>query len=256
METKMPLRKKLVYPLHCLKYRLFYYGLMLRNSLFAERRVADCRQIPIIINNYNRLTTLRDLVDGLHRRGYHNLYIIDNHSTYPPLLEYYKTVGCKVFMLKENLGWKAFRLSGIDKQFRNRFFVYTDSDIYLPDSCPDDILQHFYDILVHTPYTSKVGCALRIDDLPDCYARKAEVMQWEHRFWQRPLGNDMYLADIDTTFALHKPNLRIGHRETGHRIRVAGPYACQHRPWYVDSAHLDPEEQYYIDSVARPTWWT
>jgi hypothetical protein len=37
---------------------------------------------------------------------------------------------------------------------------------------------------------------------------------------------------------------------------VAGPYACQHRPWYVDSAHLDPEEQYYLDSVARPTWWT
>ena len=131
----------------------------------------------------------------------------------------------------------------IDKLFRNQFFVYTDSDIYLPDCVPDDFLQHFYDILVHTPYTSKVGCALRIDDLPDCYARKEEVLQWEQRFWQHPVGPDMYLSDIDTTFALHKPNLRIGHRETGHRIRVAGPYACQHRPWYVDSAHLDSEEQ-------------
>ncbi len=255
-EKKKPLRKRLVYPLHCLKYRLYYYGLALRNLLFAERHVDDCKQIPIIINNYNRLTFLRDLIGCLERRGYRNLYIIDNHSTYPPLLEYYKTLPYKIFHLDRNLGYRAFILAGIYKQFKNRFFVYTDSDIYLPDCCPDDFLKHFYDILVNTPYTAKVGCALRIDDLPDFYVRKNDVLQWERHFWEKPLGDDQYLADIDTTFALHKPNLRIGHRATGHRIRVAGPYACQHRPWYVDSAHLDPEEQYYLDSVARPTWWT
>ena len=68
-----------------LKYHLFYYTLEVRNFLFAERHVKDCKQIPIIINNYNHYTYLRDLIGCLERRGYRNLYIIDNHSTYCPL---------------------------------------------------------------------------------------------------------------------------------------------------------------------------
>lgn len=240
-----------------LKYHLFYYTLEVRNFLFAERHVKDCKQIPIIINNYNHYTYLRDPIGCLERRGYRNLYIIDNHSTYPPLLEYYDTLPYKIFRLEENLGFRAFVLSGIYKQFRNRFFVYTDSDIYLPDECPDNFLERFYRILTTRSYTAKVGNALRIDDLPDCYEQKKKVREWKAQFWQKPLGNDLYLAPIDTTFALHKPNTEIGHHYTGERIRVAGVCTAIHRPWYIDSAHLSEEEQYYADTVNRAnTFWT
>lgn len=239
-----------------LKFHFYYYALMLWNFFFAQRKVKDCKQIPIIINNYNRLTFLRDLVDGLQQRGYTNLYIIDNNSSYPPLLEYYKTAPCTVFRLDQNLGFRAFKLSGIYKRFRRQFYVYTDSDIYLPEACPDDFLQQFYRILVHAPYTTKVGCALRIDDLPDHYSQRDRVRQWESQFWQHPIGDDCYEAKIDTTFALYKPNTGIGVKRMARNIRVAGPYACQHRPWYIDSKNLDTEEQYYISSVSQTTMWS
>jgi len=69
------------------------------------------KDIPIIINNYNRLTTLQALISFLEKCGYRNLFIIDNASTFPPLLEYYEACPYKVFRLKDNVGhlslWKT-----------------------------------------------------------------------------------------------------------------------------------------------------
>ena len=239
-----------------LRYPLYYYSIMLRNFFFAEKEVKDYKEIPIIINNFNRYTMLRDLVECFEKRGYKNIYIIDNNSSYPPLLEYYKTIPYHVYRLKENLGFMTFKRSGIYKQFKNKFFVYTDPDIYLPDECPDDFIKHFYDILVSTPYCAKVGNALRIDDIPDCYASKAKVVEWESRYWQRPIGDDKYIAVIDTTLALYKPNVRVGTGYSGNRIRVAGKYTAIHRPWYIDSSNPDEEEIYYINSASQSTFWT
>lgn len=242
--------------LRLLRYPIYYYSIMLWNLFFAEKTVKDIKNIPIIINNFNRLTMLRDLVECFEKRGYNNIYIIDNNSTYPPLLKYYETCPHHVYRLKENLGFMAFKKSGIYKQFRNKFFVYTDPDIYLPEECPDDFLKYFYEILISTPYCAKVGNALRIDDLPDCFTNKDQVLAWESKYWQRPIGDDKYIAVIDTTLALYKPNVRVGIDYTGYRIRVAGKYTAVHRPWYIDSSNLDAEEQYYVNSVVQSTHWT
>ena len=67
----------------------------------------DYKSIPIIINNYNRLTSLKILISSLEKMGYKNLFIIDNASTYPPLLEYYNTCPYKVFRLNNNVGYLA-----------------------------------------------------------------------------------------------------------------------------------------------------
>ena len=48
-------------------------------------KIEDARQIPIIINSFNRLTTLKQLISSLEQRGLTNIYILDNNSTYPPL---------------------------------------------------------------------------------------------------------------------------------------------------------------------------
>lgn len=43
----------------------------------------------IIINNRNRLEYLEMLINSLEKKRYFNIFIIDNNSPYPPLLEFY-----------------------------------------------------------------------------------------------------------------------------------------------------------------------
>ena len=49
----------------------------------------DYQQIPIFINSRDRLICLQRLIDWLQNAGYRNIYILDNDSTYPKLLNYY-----------------------------------------------------------------------------------------------------------------------------------------------------------------------
>lgn len=221
-----------------------------------SKAVKDPKQIPIIINNYNRLTFPQALIDGLVSRGYTHIYIIDNASTYPPLLDYYKSIPYPVFMLKENIGFLAFRKTDIYKKFRNQYFVYTDSDIVLQDSCPDSFMAFFLHLLKKYPYVSKVGFALKIDDLPNSFDKKDEVIEWESQFWKKELEQDVYNARIDTTFALHRPNVKVGFSFTKKNLRVGGKYAALHMPWYNNSSNLSPEENFYVNSVSTSTHWT
>ena len=64
--------------------------------------------IPVIINNRNLLTWPKAMVRDLNKwEGIGDIYIVDNGSTYEPLLEWYATNPCKVVMLGENLGHQA-----------------------------------------------------------------------------------------------------------------------------------------------------
>lgn len=72
----------------------------IKKRFLGVKRI-NYKDIPIIINNYNRLEMLTKLIHGLENKGYHNLYIIDNQSTYPPLLEYYTKIPYPVYMLNK-----------------------------------------------------------------------------------------------------------------------------------------------------------
>ena len=61
----------------------YYYFL---REIISPSLIRDAKEIPIIINNFNRLTTLRLLTETLTACGYTNIYILDNASTYPPLV--------------------------------------------------------------------------------------------------------------------------------------------------------------------------
>ena len=84
--------------------RANYFYLMER---LCPSKISDARDIPIIINNYNRLTMLKKLIDSLTSRGYTNIVILDNQSTYPPLLEWYAECQFEVIRLPKNYGFKA-----------------------------------------------------------------------------------------------------------------------------------------------------
>ncbi len=213
-------------------------------------------EIPIIINNYNRLTTLKKLIEALTSRGYKNIYIIDNKSTYPPLLEYYQQCPFTIYKLKENLGFKALWKSELKKKFCNDYYVYTDSDVVPADYCPDNFLAHFHRILKEKPFARKIGLSLRIDNLPESYHNKEKVIEWESQFYKHPVSKELYRAPIDTTFALYRPYVGLSRSRFVEAYRTAYPYQAEHLPWYVDTAHMPEEEKYYISHCTQKTEWS
>lgn len=230
-----------------------FYSIFLGINAFFTK--VDYRNIPIVINNRNRLSFLKQLVAFLEKCNYKNIIIIDNKSTYPPLLEYYKTIPYKVLLLEENLGYKSLEKLPLYKEIRRNYFVYTDSDVVPVEECPEDFMKYFLTQLRKRFWVTKVGFSLKIDDLPECYDKKQQVIDWECQFFEKKIGNDYY-APIDTTFALHKPYALISTRGFFRMIRTGAPYEARHMPWYNDSQTLNEEEKYYIANVEIGTHWS
>lgn len=226
-----------------------------REFLFVKKP-DDYLNIPIIINNYNRFDFLCQLLNRLENDGYKNIYIIDNNSTYQPLLEFYNNTKYEIFRLRANYGYLAFWKSGIYKQFRNQYFVYTDSDIVPDSNCPSNYLEYFFKLMQKYPFASKIGFSLRIDDLPNSNKRKDKIITWETQFWLNEIESNIFKAPIDTTFALYRPNIKGRAFFDDFMIRTGSPYVARHLPWYNDDDNLSEEEKYYIEQTSTSTHWT
>ena len=230
---------------------------------------------PIVINNFNRLVSLRQQLVFFAQQRLTNVHILDNNSSYPPLLAFYTALDAagaaapaRVHRLGANYGSRALWRSGVfPKSFFDREFVLTDADIVPVDysgSCEgSSYLARFRRELRRWPHVRKVGCALMLHDLPAHYAPRPRVLSWEGSFWEaaRLLPPDLswidaspaFHADIDTTLALYrgKParDGKAGEKEQeqeqeeapnaqhsyGPAIRVGGAHAARHVPWYEDS---------------------
>lgn len=215
---------------------------------------AEPKRTPIIINNFNRLSCLRRLLESLSTRGYENLYVIDNNSTYEPLLSFYIEQALRVFYLNENVGYLALWQTGIDKNFICDHYVYTDPDIELVPECPDDFIAHFRDVLCRYPDVDKVGFGLEIDDLPPTYGLRADVVKHERQLLKDCVEPGLYRAPIDTTFALYRPGAAGGSWLPS--MRTGRPYLARHLPWYADPSHPDDEEVNYRRTARTSTHWT
>jgi glycosyltransferase involved in cell wall biosynthesis len=239
-------------------YRLEASFLYVMELLFSSRRI-HYKEIPIIINNFNRVTTLKKLIASLEARGYFNIYIIDNKSTYPPLLDYYDNeCKYKVFRLNENIGTLALWKSEVYKKFKDNYFVYTDSDVMPIESCPDNFMEFFLKMMKKYKLAQKVGFSLKIDDLPDHYLPKPMVLRNEGQFFRFYNKEDnLYRAPIGATFALYRPRSRYRHANNYIEIYRAGhPYVAYHLPWYQDSMNMDPEERYYTETSGPRAMYT
>lgn len=212
------------------------------------------REVPVIINNRNRVTTLRLLIESLERRGCERIYVIDNASTYPPLLEYYRTLSHKLCALDQNVGYLALWETELYREFGGAHFIYTDSDVVPDESCPDDFVERFFECLDRFPDAEKVGFGLRIDDIPDTNPAKPEILARETIFWDRPVAPNLYEADIDTTFALYRPFARGGYWAKAYR--TGEPYLARHLPWYIDATNLSEEEAYYRAHSSKDSFWS
>lgn len=247
-----PLRKKV---------RNCHPGIVIDRHVRRYKHKINFQDIPIFIISFNRFESLVLLLDRLEGMGYTNLQILDNHSTYPPLVKFLATCPYKVHYLSENYGHLAFWKEGrFQYIIQNSFYVVTDPDVVPVDTCPDDFLKTFYDILCQYPTITKVGFSLKIDDLPDCYELREIVMEWEKQFYKNQLGNGpnpLYKGAIDTTFALYGPQ-KVSPVDYNfyEAIRVGSPYEARHLPWYKDLANKNEEDLFYLATCMQNvnTW--
>jgi glycosyltransferase involved in cell wall biosynthesis len=255
--------KKIVSPLlKCLLYGSYIVNTISSSVLYKAYKKGNnlfSKTIPIIINNRNRYTFLKKLIDSLKARGYYNIYIIDNASTYQPLLEYYKKLDYKIYYLTSNTGFCALWDTVIFEDFKDQYYVYTDSDLELPESCPDDFLCWLMFLLSRYNNIDKAGLGLKIDDLPTYYQLKDKVVQWESSLIQqsRQIEKNVFKASVDTTFALYRPN-KFGPAQFLQCIRTYGKYQISHLPWYTNLDDLNEEESFYINNAhtTNYAYWT
>lgn len=206
---------------------------------------------PVFVVVRDRVSPLRQLVDWLERTERADIWLVDNASTYPPLVAYLDGSPHHVVRLGHNLGHRSPWLSGtVQRHAHGRFFVVTDPDVVPDEGCPLDALDHFRDLLERYPAFHKAGFGLRIDDLPDTYPLAGAVRDWEARFWRTELEPGVFHADIDTTFALYRP--LDGRHDEHLSIRTGAPYVARHLPWYADPSALTDEDRYYREH-ADPT---
>ena len=93
--------------LHIRFYLLYYYSKIFNRKIRIQNR--DPKSIPIIIISYNQLFFLKKLLLFLKKNGYHNIIILDNNSTYPPLIEFFNEIDKEliVIRMKKNYGHRV-----------------------------------------------------------------------------------------------------------------------------------------------------
>lgn len=203
--------------------------------------------IPVYITCRDRVTPLKKLVSWLEKADEAKIVILDNDSAYPPMNEYLDSCKHDVYRQGHNhfghlVAWK----SKIMETYPSEYFMVTDED-YLPiDECPLDALTYLAE--AHKKYGySTVGLGVEIKNLPDHYKRKQEVIGWEGRFWEKPIG-DFFEARIDTSPAIYE---RGGYNDPDRvALRANYPYVCTHDTWYTDSNNPSEEELFYVDRAS------
>lgn len=248
-----------------------YQAMMLQvRKAFKPRvikRALKCgaHDIPIFLISYNRLTYLKQMIEWLENYGYRNITIIDNNSDYAPLLDYFDKCSYRIVHMKKNYGYRVFFIHPRFIIDRNKgLFVLTDPDLCIDDDCPNDFIEIFCKIMLENLHYSKVGFSLRIDDIPDSYYAKAEVIDWESQFWETcierfplPAGGDVRIfeAEIDTTFAVNTPRWLVNRSDRYSGIRVGYPYCLRHLPWYSEMQDEDELAQYARSIKEGETNW-
>ncbi len=203
-------------------------------------------QYPTFIICRDRVTCTAQLVSWLEQAGQQRIYLVDNDSTYQPLLEYYEQTPHTVIRVGGNGGQTIVWNSDILNTFaKDEYFIVTDPDVIPVEECPADWAERFRHVLDNYQDRTKVGFGLKLDDLPDHFKFKQNVIDYESKFfhWAGPEPG-LHFAPIDTTFALYRPGAT---QDISFSCRTSGAYLARHLPWYIDSENPGEEEQYYIE---------
>lgn len=218
--------------------------------------------MKVFLIAYNRLESLRSMVDSINELDeLDEVVIVDNASTYPPLLEWYKDAPATVVRLPRNMGNRAAWESACVEDMAGEWYAVSDPDLDL-EGVPADCLPHLREGLLRYPDYNKCGLSLRIDDLRMDLPRMDEVYAWESSMWTVALDPEFFACSCDTTFAVyHKPEVVPYTKSSEHcfsrALRANKPYTARHLPWYTGPDELTDEDVYYIQHMEhRYGGWT
>lgn len=234
--------------------------------------------VPVFVNSFEQPTYLRNMLDWLHANRFGRVIVLDQASSYPPLLDYYASEAFRerahLVRLGKNVGPRA-ALDILPQLVReNGFHIFTDPDLDMPDRVAPDFLTRLI-ALARRYNARKVGVALDISDPSAFHDRKVKfsrnhpagrVEEWEGQFWDTALEPDVYAAAVDTTFHLHNPQATLsarqalrkwrGKRHVYREIRVAGAgFVARHLPWYRDDGCPAEEKAHYLSRAAEWSNW-
>jgi hypothetical protein len=204
-------------------------------------------KIKVFIIMYNRLTIPKKLIENIADTGCEPI-LLDNQSTYPPLLDWYKSCPFKVHTFNQRYGERVFWDSGLFNEYKDEYYIVTDHDLDI-----SNVPLNYVDMLINglgNQNITKCGLSLDIYDLPDTEYGET-VIACEAKYWNEKdyLGN--YIAGVDTTFAMYDRKRQTDGWDYGDKFyfgtRLPTPYTAKHMPWYLTEGSLnnDPEEKYY-----------
>ena len=209
-------------------------------------------RLPVFIIVRDRLGSLLSTIDSIQKQNriMPIFTILDNGSTYKPLLDFLKTLEESGVRVIRNEGdWLA-PLAELTKKVEEPFYAVTDPDIELGSkntiiAC----IEMFGKVEAYC-----VGPGLRLTNLHDNpYTREQVELQkkqfeWKPRFSfnTASMGEIACIqAPIDTTFAIYRsgPSFQRLQRNS---YRLLSPYEAKHLSWYLDPTHLPPDEEWYL----------
>ncbi len=213
--------------------------------------------IPVMINNFNRLDLLKKQIDWLiSSKNDLSIIIVDNKSTYPPLLAYYKSLNhpsIQVVYLDFNSWRKGVEYIGKKRLQQFDKFIITDSDLLPYENTPDDLIEKLAYCLDKYPTYNHVGPSLEIEDIPDHNPLKQTIIKYESEFWEKSLNEEVYPSKIDTTFAMYRKGSSILATEPA--LRTMRPYTLKHMDWYLNPKNHTDEFIYYLKSCKSFATW-
>jgi hypothetical protein len=219
-------------------------------------------KVPVFIISFNRLACLQKLVAWLESAELAEPIIVDNGSTYRPLLDWFDGIRGTIPILdfKDNYGpyriWEQ-RLFDAHTTPAQPFYVVTDPDIVPIAECPKDAIPRLVDTWKELR-CPKVGLSLRLETIPDTLPTGAEIRAWETTLQSesalrsRGAGRlpRCYGSLLDTTFQVnHRDLLPPSYGSPG--IRLAHPYQADHLGYHFDPHHLSDEEKFYWETASH-----
>ena len=224
---------------------------------------------PIFVLTCDRLECLRRALQSY--KGIQTPFevvFVDFGSTYPPTLQFLGEMEAKGnWVYRREAIINPNDLHQVNECIMDYFgthgpcnYVITDPDVALEDVSGDVLdvmefmLSNFMDIDV-------AGCMLRIDDIPDCYPYKEDILNGSkglHKeFHNKTIHTVEYggknvqfiYAPIDSTFGMYRAGTAWGRCRRG--IRLCKPYEARHLDWYVNPNNIPPDQAYYMEHASN-----
>jgi hypothetical protein len=194
-------------------------------------------EIPCLIISYNNITFVKKICKRISENITNNIIIIDNNSSFGPMVDFLDNCKFKTIRLNHNHGHEAYKLQQVS-DIVGSIFLLTDPDIEIAKSVNRDVIEKMIE-LSEFYKIPKVGLALEINSdniRKDIKYENLTIKEWESKYWNNRVADqelEMYWADIDTTFCLVNKNY-WDKADNWPYIRIAGKYTSKHLPWYED----------------------